>query len=188
MAEKARRGVFVGRFQPFHLGHGEAIRGIMEEVDELIIVIGSSQKSHDLENPFTTGERIAMIRAALDEMKIKPSKYYLIPVPDSTMHSLWVSKVVAHCPPFDIVYSNEPLTRRLFKEAGKIVKSIPMFHREVYSATEIRKRILTDEDWRSLLPKSVVRVIEEINGVERLKELATTDSPFVKKFERLRAA
>ena len=181
LTKKIRRGLFVGRFQPFHLGHGEAIRGIVEEADELIIVIGSSQKSHDLDNPFTAGERIAMIRAALDEMKIEPSKYYLIPVPDSTMHSLWASRVVAYCPPFDNVYSNEPLTRRLFKEAGRIVKGVPMFHREVYSATEIRRRILADEDWRGLLPKSVVRVIEEINGVERLKELAMTDSPFGKK-------
>jgi nicotinamide-nucleotide adenylyltransferase len=51
-----------------------------------------------------------------------------------------------------------------------------MFHREVYSATEVRKRILMDEEWRDLLPTAVVKIIEDIKGVERLKELATTDS------------
>lgn len=181
LAKKSIRALFVGRFQPFHIGHSEVIRRLLKEVDELIIVVGSSQKSHELDNPFTAGERIAMIRAALDEMKVEPSRYYLVPVPDSTMHSLWASQVVAYCPSFDIVYSNEPLTRRLFKEAGKIVKGIPMFQREAYSATEVRKRILADEAWRMLLPKSVVRVIEEIDGVERLKDLATTDSPSRKK-------
>jgi len=179
------RALFVGRFQPFHNGHWEVIRSLMREVDELIIVVGSSQKSHELDDPFTAGERIAMIKAALDEMKVEPSRYYLIPVPDSTMHSLWASQVVAYCPSFDIVYSNEPLTRRLLKEAGKIVRGIPMFQREVYSATEVRRRILADEDWRELLPKSVVRIIEEINGVDRLKDLATTDSPFGKKISKL---
>lgn len=172
--------LFVGRFQPFHLGHAAVIQTILKDADELIIVIGSSQKSHDLDNPFTTGERIRMIRAALDELKIK-ERYYLIPVPDSTMHALWAPKVIAYCPPFDVVYSNEPLTRRLFTEAGITVQNIPMFHRERYSATEIRRRILSDEDWRSLLPSSVARVIEAINGVKRLKELATTDSPYATK-------
>lgn len=174
------RALFVGRFQPFHLGHQEAIRRVLDEADELIIVIGSSQKSHDLENPFTTGERIFMVRSALGEMKVNPSRHYIIPVPDSTMHSCWVSKVIAYCPPFRVVYSNEPLTRRLFKEAGVRVKSIPMFHRELYSATEIRRRILVGENWRELLPKSVERIIDEINGVERLRGLAKRDSPLMK--------
>lgn len=177
MNKKSVRALFVGRFQPFHLGHAAVIQAILNEADELLIVIGSSQKSHDLDNPFTTGERILMIRAALDELKIK-ERYHLVPVPDSTMHALWAAKVVAYCPPFDVVYSNDPLTRRLFKEAGITVQNTPMFHREHYSATEIRKRILSDEDWRTLLPKSVVRVIEEIDGVKRLQELATTDSPY----------
>jgi len=41
-----RRGLFVGSFQPFHLGHLEAIRDVLEEVDELVIVIDSAQYSH----------------------------------------------------------------------------------------------------------------------------------------------
>ncbi|KON26182.1 hypothetical protein AC480_06165 [miscellaneous Crenarchaeota group archaeon SMTZ1-55] len=177
MNKKRVCALFVGRFQPFHLGHAAVIQAILNEADELLIVIGSSQKSHDLDNPFTTGERLRMIKAALNELKIQ-KPFHLIPVPDSTMHALWAPKVIAYCPPFDVVYSNEPLTRRLFKEAGITVQNTPMFHRERYSATEIRRRILSDEDWRSLLPTSVVRVIEEIDGVKRLKELATTDSPY----------
>jgi len=181
LEKKIVRALFVGRFQPFHLGHGEALRIIFKAADELVIVIGSSQKSHDLDDPFTTGERISMIRAALDEMKIAPSRYYLIPVPDSTMHACWASTVIAYCPPFHVVYSNEPLTRCLFREAGRTVRGITLFQRKLYSATEIRQRILTGKAWRTLLPQGVVTVIEEIKGVERLKELAETDSPFTKK-------
>jgi len=181
LRKKIVRALFVGRFQPFHLGHGEAIRIILEAADELIIVIGSSQKSHDLDNPFTTGERISMVRAALDEMKIAPSRYYLIPVPDSTMHACWASTVIAYCPPFHVVYSNDPLTRCLFREEGRTVRGIPLIQRELYSATEIRQRILTGKAWRTLLPQGVVAVIEEIKGIERLRELAGTDSPFAKK-------
>lgn len=56
-----RRGLFVGRFQPFHLGHLMAIKDVLEEVDELVIVIGSAQCSHDVDDPFTAGERLVMV-------------------------------------------------------------------------------------------------------------------------------
>ena len=48
---------------------------------------------------------------------------------------------------------------------------------------ESGRRILTDEDWRALLPKCVSEFIDKIRGVERIKELAMTDSPLKKKLE-----
>ena len=60
-------GLYVGRFQPFHLGHLEAVRYILTQVDDLVIVVGSAQHSHTMEDPFTGGERITMIRLALRE-------------------------------------------------------------------------------------------------------------------------
>jgi len=172
---KMKRCLFVGRFQPFHNGHTEAIKRIVKEVEELIIVIGSSQRSHELDNPFTIGERISMIRLALDELGLDPRKYCIIPVPDTQMHATWVSTVTAFTPSFEVVYSNESLTRRLFKEAGFRVENIPFYHRETYSATEIRKRILNDQNWEELVPKSVARLIKEIDGVERIRDLAKRD-------------
>ncbi|MCJ7770703.1 adenylyltransferase/cytidyltransferase family protein, partial [Candidatus Bathyarchaeota archaeon] len=80
---KYRRGLFVGRFQPFHLGHGEAILKLLEDMDEIIVIIGSAQLSHEIDNPFTAGERYMMIRSAFHELKIKPNRYHLLPVPDS---------------------------------------------------------------------------------------------------------
>ncbi len=173
--KRYKRGLYVGRFQPFHKGHLQVIKRILEEVEELIIVIGSSQISHELDNPFTAGERIAMVRRALTEEGVDASRYYLIPVPDTNMHSIWVNIVISLTPPFEVVYSNSPLTRRLFEEAGFEVKSVPLFLREVYSATEIRRRMLADEPWEDLVPKGVAEIIAEVRGVERLKALAKSD-------------
>jgi len=169
------RGLFVGRFQPFHNGHLEAIRYILEKVDELIIVVGSAQHSHTDTNPFTAGERITMIRLALNEAKIESSKYYVIPVPDVTMHSTWLAELKSYVPSFDVVYSNEPLTRRLVKEANGRIESVPMIKREIYWATEIRRRMLLGEDWSDLVPKDVADFIEQISGVERIKDLLKKD-------------
>jgi len=86
-------GLYVGRFQPIHLGHLEAIRHLLGQVDELIIVVGSAQHSHTIENPFTAGERITMIRLALQEASVSPENYVLVPLPDWDIHKVWVARV-----------------------------------------------------------------------------------------------
>ena len=74
-----KRGLYVGRFQPYHNGHNSVIERIADEVDELIIGIGSAEISHDLRHPFTAGERVLMISRALKNIRIP---VYIIPLED----------------------------------------------------------------------------------------------------------
>jgi nicotinamide-nucleotide adenylyltransferase len=169
------RGFYVGRFQPFHLGHLGAIKAVLKEVDELVIVIGSAQYSHNINNPFTAGERLVMIRRALQEAKVDYSRLWIVPVPDVHLHMLWVSAVEGYTPKFNVCYSNEPLTQRLFMEAGYQVKSIPFFDRKLYMSTVVREKMLKGDSWTELVPKSVADFINEIDGVNRLRDLSKTD-------------
>ncbi|RLE81494.1 MAG: nicotinamide-nucleotide adenylyltransferase [Thermoprotei archaeon] len=165
------RGLFVGRFQPFHLGHLKALRWILEREDEVIICIGSAQYSHSLRNPFTVGERVEMIWRVLRYENLL-DRCMICTVPDTNnVHSVWVSQVLAWCPKFNRVYTNDPLTSLLFLEKGIPVEKIPFFNREKYEGTKIRRKIALDEDWREYLHPEVVKVIEDIGGVRRLKEL-----------------
>jgi nicotinamide-nucleotide adenylyltransferase len=171
----ANRGLYVGRFQPFHLGHLEAIKDVLKGVEELVIAIGSAQYSHNINNPFTAGERLVMIRRALQEAGIDYSRLWIVPVPDVHLHMLWASALEGYTPRFNVVYSNEPLTRRLFMEAGYKVEIIRFFQRKLYTSTLIRERMLRGESWTKLVPKSVAEFITEIDGVNRLRDLAKTD-------------
>jgi len=170
-----KRGLYVGRFQPFHLGHLNAIKEVLKEVDELVIVIGSAQYSHNINNPFTAGERLVMVRQALEKCGIDYERVWLVPVPDIHLHMMWVSSVQGYTPHFDVVFSNEPLTRRLFTEAGYKVKPIRFFDRKVYSSTEIREKIVKGQNWEKFVPKSVASFIKEIDGINRLKDLTKND-------------
>ncbi len=164
------RALLIGRFQPLHLGHMEIIRRAVEEY-ELIIGIGSAQKSHTLENPFTAGERYEMIRGALREEGIDA---IIIPIPDVDYNSVWASHVISLCPHFDIVLSNNPLTIELFSPLRE-VRRTEMFSREEYSGRKIRERMIKGEEWRHLVPDYVAKYIDEIKGVERLRYLAKND-------------
>lgn len=168
-----KRAFYIGRFQPFHLGHYSVITRIAKDVDELVIGIGSAQKSHELINPFTAGERIMMIRQALLDTDIV---HYAIPVEDLQRNSVWVSHIVSMTPPFDIVYSNNPLVIRLFEEAGIKVLQQPMYNRDGYSGREIRRRILEGEEWEHLVPSTVADILRDIDGVERLRQISRTDT------------
>lgn len=170
-----KRGLYVGRFQPFHLGHLSAVKTVLEEIDELVIVIGSAQCSHTIANPFTAGERLVMVRLALEEAGLDCKRVWIVPVPDVHLHMLWVSALEGYTPKFDVVYSNEPLTRRLFIEAGYKVKGIRFFERKVYSSTDIRAKMINGESWKRLVPKSVAAFITEIDGVNRLIDLTKSD-------------
>lgn len=168
------RGFFIGRFQPYHQGHHDIILEILEEVDELVIGIGSSQESHSIKNPFTAGERMLMVSKALEEIKTD-KKAYVVPLEDIYRNSLWVPHVQSMIPPIDVAYSNNPLVRRLFNEAGYEIKKTVLRNREEYQGTEIRKRILEKNHWEALVPESVARVIVEVGGVERIKEVSGSD-------------
>jgi nicotinamide-nucleotide adenylyltransferase len=171
-----KRALFVGRFQPFHYGHLYAIEKILQECDELILVVGSAQMSHQYDNPFTAGERIEMIRAALNSAGISTEKYLIIPIPDAPAHRVWVSAVESQTPRFDLVFSNQSLTRRLLIEAGYEVKHIELFKRNKFEASEIRRRILNGEDWSELVPQDVHSIVLEIDGENRIRDLAKSDS------------
>lgn len=169
------RGILIGRMQPVHNGHMAVIKQILNEVDEIIIGIGSAQASHELKDPFTAGERIVMMSQALAEKDIDPSRYYIIPMQDINFNAIWVSHVKMLTPPFSIVYSGNPLVKQLFSEEGYEVRQPPLYDRKHLSGSEVRKRILNDDDWQELVPKAVIDVINEINGVERLNNLSVKE-------------
>lgn len=167
------RGFLIGRFQPFHNGHQSVVDQIAEDVDELVLGIGSAGDSHTSADPFTAGERIMMITKCLEQYDIVS---YVVPIEDLERHAVWVSHVQSMCPDFDVAYSNNPLVIRLFQEAGMEVRQSPMYNRDVLEGAGIRRRMIAGEDWRDQVPDPVVSVIEEIDGVQRIRRVSDTDA------------
>ena len=161
--------LFIGRFQPFHKGHLEVIKNVSKEYDKIIIGIGSSQYSNTKENPFTSEERRKMIKKSLDDINIK--NYEIIMIPDIHNPPKWVDHILSIFSDFNIVISNNSLTKKLFSEKGYVVKETPLYEKDKYSGKEIRKKIIKDEPWKNLVTHEVYNIIIKIKGIERLKNL-----------------
>jgi nicotinamide-nucleotide adenylyltransferase len=160
------RGLVVGRFQPFHKGHLAAIREALSKCDELIVVIGSAEDSHTERNPFTAGERVQMILSALEPEE--RARILIIPIRDVNRYSVWVNHVESYVPPFDTVFSNSNLTRSLFLKAGYEVERTKAYNPNMYSATEIRRRIVSGKSWSKLVPEKVAVFLRAIEARQRL--------------------
>ena len=163
------KALFIGRFQPFHNGHLKVIKNVSKEYEKIIIGIGSSQYSYTQENPFNAEERRLMIEKSLDNIGVK--NYQIILIPDIHNPPKWVDHILSIFSDFDVVISNNLLTKSLFSEKGYIVKETKLYEKNKYSGKEIRKRIIKNEPWKNLVPHEVYDTIIRINGIDRLKNL-----------------
>ena len=84
--------VFVGRFQPFHNGHYAVVRRALEISERLILLIGSSNRSRSMRNPFTYAERSEMIRKCLTKEEL--SRVTILDLEDFVYNdTAWVTNV-----------------------------------------------------------------------------------------------
>lgn len=61
-------GVYIGRFQPLHNGHLETIKKALEEVDKLLIFVGSTNKPRSIKNPLSFNQRISLLSNSIKEL------------------------------------------------------------------------------------------------------------------------
>ena len=170
------RGLMMGRFQPFHLGHLDLVKQILSECDEVVIAITSSQFNYLEKDPFTASERIEMIYQALKEDGVDLSRCFIIPIENQFNISTWTSYLKSTLPQFDKVYSGNEYVSMLLADTGIPVIKPKFLERERYNATRIRNLMIEDQNWQSFVPHIVANVIKKINGINRLKIISKSDT------------
>lgn len=154
------KAVFIGRFQPMHNGHHQAIKALKDEYEDLLLVIGSANISGTEENPLTAEEREEIIRSCFPDLSIEH-------LDDCESDRKWVKKLEKFDP--DTVVSGNSFVRELVEEHTDLSTEKPeMFEPNIYSGTEVRRRIKSDEEWRYLVPGCTKKSIEKY--VEKIKK------------------
>jgi nicotinamide-nucleotide adenylyltransferase len=170
-----KRGLVIGRFQPFHNGHLKLVQQVLNECEELIIVIGSSQFNYLYKDPFTAGERLEMIYATISFQKLNHKKIFLVPLLNFENNACWFEYLNSMVPEFQILYSGNKYVRYLCKD--KIIVKEPIFsNKKKYNGENIRRLIVNNKRWDNLVPNPVKDIIIYINGIERIKTLSQSDT------------
>lgn len=163
-------GLFIGRFQPLHLGHYSAMKYSLKNVDSLIVGVGSAQYADTVTNPFSFSEREKMIEYAFEDVSNK-EKLKIVAIPDLHNECIWVEHVLSCTGPVDLFFGNDPYVKTLFEKKKVAVHDVPFYDRSIYNATRIRENITKGLEWKSFLPKKVADYIIEIDGLKRIKEI-----------------
>lgn len=161
--------VFIGRFQPFHLGHLSVVKEAFAHTDHLIVLIGSSNRASSLKNPFNFEQRRQMIEEAVYQNLDMTSKTLsCVGVPDAIYNdNLWLSyvqKAVASVAAND---QNIGVIGHTKDDSSYYLKLFPMWvfcevpNFNGLSATPIRRSHFAGNIETSMLPKASVQFLQE---------------------------
>jgi len=170
------RGLMMGRFQPFHLGHLDLARQILKECDEVIILVTSSQFNYLEKDPFTAGERIEMIYNSIKESDVDLTRCIVLAIENQFNISTWIAYLKSMLPHFDRVYSGNEYVKMLLADSDIEVLIPEFLDREKFNATKIRSMIISGESWEQLVPSAVSDFIKKINAENRLNIISKSDT------------
>jgi cytidyltransferase-like protein len=160
-----------GRFQPFHTGHLEYLRAALARCRHLLVGITSPDRTHrdnepaDPErgtagaNPFTYTERAQMVTRVLEREGVDS---LVIPFPVSRPE-LWPDYVPVGTTHYLRVFDAWGAVKvERLGAAGYDVVVLDHRGEKQVTGAEVRRRLRTGGDWRSLVPVDVVSVIDSL--------------------------
>jgi cytidyltransferase-like protein len=172
-----KRGMIHGRFQPFHKGHLEYLRGAAERCDEVFVGITNpdptrvkpetSDPARHLpeSNPWSYAERLLMVKAAADDLGLDPARVHVIPFPVNEPE-LWPAYVPEGVTQYLRLFSDwggEKLDR--LRGAGYEVVVLDEGAAKEISGSQVREALRSGGEWESLVPPGVARVLRTLERV-----------------------
>lgn len=171
-----RRGMIHGRFQPFHRGHLEYLRGAAERSDEVWIGItnpdptrikpeASDPLRHLPEsNPYTYAERLLMVKAAAADLGLDLGRVHVIPFPVNEPE-LWPAYVPTGVTQYLRLFSEWGGTKlERLREAGYPVVILDEGAEKQISGADVRAALRNGGDWESLVPPGVARILRKFKS------------------------
>ena len=147
-------GILLGRFQPLHLGHIDALGQIKCQVHAVKILIGSSNISGTPENPLSFTQRKAYMRSC-------GIAYPILPLPDNSSDEVWCQHLRRHMDANTILFSANDRVLALLKKNG--IPCISLKMNISISATQIRNSIRQDKFYEDTLQKPLPKnLIDQI--------------------------
>ena len=175
--------VFIhGRFQLFHNDHLKYALLAKEQCEKLIVGITSPEnanllreevdphRSNAAANPFTFYERFNMVKVALLEAGLKREDFEIVPYPIERPEILY-NYVPLSATSFFTIYDDwgyEKLHR--LGELGYGTHVLFDTRDKAMCSTEIRQKIVEEQDWKQMVPPAVYKYIVENNLIEKVKQ------------------
>ena len=158
---KYRRGLLIGRFQPFHKGHRYLLLECAKLAEKLIIGIGTPLIKNRNTDPFSFEVRKAMLEAVIKAEKLTGSVIKILPVYDFLdSDDKWYAEMIKAVGEFDVYFGNDEWTTGIFEKHGHTVGRFPFFKRNLYEGKKIRRLIETKGQWQERVPEYTISIVK----------------------------
>lgn len=176
--------VFIGRFQPFHLGHLASLRRALDSALHVAVLIGSAEAPRNVRSPWSYSEREAMIRAAVGR---EASRVSLRPLRDHLYNeNAWIAEAQEQAAHVAASLGLRPdakigLFGRGRDTSGFYFGAFPQWEpndvasARPFSASELRRRLFSPDEGALRLieanvPKPVFEMIQAFRESESFKQ------------------
>jgi cytidyltransferase-like protein len=166
-----------GRFQPFHKGHSEYLRGAADRSDEVFVGITNPDPQRILpedsdplrhlpeSNPWSYAERLLMVKAATVDLGLDLARVHVIPFPVNEP-DLWPAYVPDGVTQYIRLFSEWGGTKLdRMQTAGYEVVVLDQGAEKQVSGADVREALRAGGDWESLVPPGVAQVIRGLQAV-----------------------
>jgi cytidyltransferase-like protein len=171
------RGMIHGRFQPFHIGHLEYLKGAAARCEEVFVGITNPDprrvkpepadpRRHLPEsNPYTYVERLLMVEAAAGDAAIAAERLHVIPFPVNEPE-LWPPYVPADVVHYIRLFSDWGGTKlERLRAAGYEVVVLDEGAEKEISGADVREALRVGGDWERLVPAGVAALLRQFERV-----------------------
>lgn len=165
---------FVGRFQPFHLGHWEIVAGLLERAERLYIGItnpdirslgkktSSPHRHGQAANPFSFHERLGLVSAALATADRHRCQTFIVPFP-LDQSSVWHNYIPQSAVQIVRIFSEwEAEKTSLLQAGGYEVETLIGSADQKIAASDVRAAIAEERSFSHWLPPGVSAAVDNI--------------------------
>ncbi len=183
--------IFIGRFQPFHLGHESVVRKALQLSDKVIVLIGSAYQPRTVRNPWDFNERETFMRSVFSQEENR--RILAFPLLDYTYNNqLWIKSVqqlvagvvhnkIASKPKIGLIGHQKDST-------SDYLTQFPQWEREEVanykniSSTEIRERYFNNQEFSNSLNSNISILLKKFKTTKTYEQIAN-EFHFIKKYK-----
>lgn len=171
--------VFIGRFSPFHKAHQAILNKALSVAKKVIIVIGSSNTSRTIKNPWSANERQEMIKSCLSSDDLQ--KVSFVQMGDYLYNdNLWISTLQSKINDITDYSDNVALIGHESDESSYYLKLFPQYKSVSYAynpdfkfhANKVRELYFAhDASYKPMLPEKIVAYLDDFKNTQLFANL-----------------
>ena len=184
--------IFIGRFQPFHLGHQSVVKQALEQSDKVIILVGSPYSPRTVRNPWDFNEREKFIRTSFNSQDNR--RILILPVMDNIYNeAAWIRSVqqivqgvihakIASKPTIGLIGHQKD-------ESSYYLNQFPQWQRleatnyNNINSTDIREAYFRGDEYKDGLSNNVAKLLEEFKKSKHYENVAK-EYMFIKEYKK----